>query len=142
MMQIVGIKFNSNAGDIHGFKYNGFVPGAELAEKVYYFRAYEEYSREDVVVVDTALGFKIGEVVETWVQSPSVQPVREVVCCVNICDWARRKDARERQEKLKKQMDAKIAKMQAMLLYEQMAQKDGELADMLAEYKALGGELK
>lgn len=137
-MKIVGVRFNKNTGDL---RCNGFVPEADLAEKVYYFRSYEDYFVGDIVVVDTAIGFKIGVVWFVDVHNPTVQPVREVVCRVNVIEWENRKHARERRDAIKKQMDAKIAQVKELLLYEQMAAHDPELAEMLAEFKSFGGEL-
>lgn len=66
-----------------------------------------------------------------------VQCGREVICKVDLTAFNERKEKARRIASLEREMQAKIAEVQAAALYEMMAEKSPELRAMLDEYKAL-----
>ena len=61
----------------------------------------------------------------------------EVMCKVDLSAYEARIENRKRAEKLRKEMDKKIAEMDEMNKYVLYAEKNDELAKMLAEYREL-----
>jgi multidrug resistance efflux pump len=61
----------------------------------------------------------------------------EVICKIDMTAYEARKAKAAQIHELKKEMDAKVAQLQAVALYELMAEKDPSLKTLLAEFKAL-----
>lgn len=61
----------------------------------------------------------------------------EVICKIDMAAYEARKAKAAQIHELKKEMDAKVAQLQAVALYELMAEKDPSLKTLLAEFKAL-----
>ena len=65
-------------------------------------------------------------------------PTKEVICKLDFSNFNARKKAREDKRKLKTKMDKMLKESQELLLYQAIADKSPEMAQMLADYKALG----
>ena len=110
------------------------------AVKTYAFALYEDdVAVGDKVVVrnsDGALQIveveSIGELPKDMVKNGC-----EVICKIDLTNYMARKEKAAQIHELKKEMDAKVAQLQAVALYELMAEKDPALKAMLAEFKAL-----
>ena len=61
----------------------------------------------------------------------------EVICKVDLSAYDTRVENRKRAEKLRKEMDKRIAEMAEINKYAMYAEKDDKLAKMLAEYREL-----
>ena len=61
----------------------------------------------------------------------------EVMCKVDLSAYENRIENRKKAEKLRKEMDKRIAEMAEINKYAMYAEKDDELAKMLAEYREL-----
>jgi len=112
-----------------------FVNDAE--EETRYFNAYDEYHCGDFVVVETAGGLYVGEVVRTDV-SDDIITGYEVIDRVDTTGWRTRQKARNQRAEIKKTIEAKIASRKDEALYKLMAKDDPEIAAMLKQYLALG----
>jgi hypothetical protein len=106
-------------------------------EKTSYFNAYGEYHVGDMVVVDTAKGLYVGEVVRTDIDGDAAATY-EIIDKIDVTGWRERQRARRRRAELKVAMDAKIAKKKDEALYELISKDDPELAAVLEQYRALG----
>lgn len=110
-------------------------------EKIYYFKAYEPYDINDIVVVVTVRGLMVAEIVQIRVENPPIKPTKEVVAKVDIGPWRIRQEARKRMAELKVQMDSAISRKKEEALYDMFAKDDPALAEMLAEFKFLREQL-
>ena len=91
-----------------------------------------------VVVKTGHHGFAVAQVVEILPKGRrSVEYGREVVACVDLNPYYNRQARKKDLAELKKCMDAKVKELQSTALYEMLAEKDPELADMLHRYKNL-----
>lgn len=113
---------------------------AQPCDKEYAFALFDaDVNVGNMVVVDTCGDFKVAKVtaITPKAEYRGVNVTREVVCKVNPYNYERRKEIKRQKAKLKKQMDELLAKNQELILYQAIAEKDENMAVMLAEYKAL-----
>ena len=113
---------------------------AQPCDKEYAFALFDtDVNVGDMVVVDTCGDFKVAKVTAITLKTEyrGVNVTREVVCKVDPYNYERRKEIKRQKAKLKKQMDELLAKNQELILYQAIAEKDENMAAMLAEYKAL-----
>lgn len=61
----------------------------------------------------------------------------EIICKVDFSSIERRKEQRKRKEELRKQMDKLVKENQELILYQALAEKSPEMAELLNEYKSL-----
>lgn len=61
----------------------------------------------------------------------------EIICKVDFSGIQRRIDQRKRKEELRKQMDKLVKENQELILYQALAEKSPEMAELLNEYKSL-----
>lgn len=117
---LVGAKFKSN--DIE-----------------YIFKCFDEIKIGDLVVVDTKLGFNVATItsIEPDHNKIPLGELREVVQVVDISNFTERQEREKRAKYLKRKMDAKVRQLQAITVYEMLAEKDPELKEMLSELKTL-----
>lgn len=107
-------------------------------EKKYTFADYTHYLSEgNLVVVDTCNGLKLGRVVSLDGKESKNKKLRDVVNVVDTFSFDERCKAKKRREELKIKMDAKVKELQTIAVYEMLAEKDPELAEMLDEYNCL-----
>ena len=62
---------------------------------------------------------------------------REIVCKVDMSAFEERKAKAAQLVELKARMDSKVQQLQKAAVYEMLAEKDPELAEMLKAYKEL-----
>lgn len=61
----------------------------------------------------------------------------EIICKVDFSGVQRRIEQRKRKEELRKQMDKLVKENQELILYQALAEKSPEMAELLNEYKSL-----
>lgn len=61
----------------------------------------------------------------------------EIICKVDFSAIDQRKEQRKRKEELRKQMDKLVKENQELILYQALAEKSPEMAELLNEYKSL-----
>ena len=94
----------------------------------------------DDVLVDTANGYNVTRVVDiidkdVWDGAPVI---KEVICKVDFSDYLKREEDRKKKSALKKKMDDLLKNNQELILYQAVADKNPEMAQMLAEYQKFG----
>jgi hypothetical protein len=93
----------------------------------------------DFVLCDTTNGYSVARVngivhKNEW---EGVTVTKEIICKVDFSEFEARKELRKQKETLKKQMDKMVADNQELILYQAIAEKNPEMAEMLKAYKAL-----
>ena len=63
---------------------------------------------------------------------------KEVICKVDFTAYLNRKEVRKNKAILKNKMDALLKNNQELILYQTIAEKNPEMAQMLAEYQKFG----
>ena len=63
---------------------------------------------------------------------------REVVCKIDTTDYKARVEARKKAAELKQKMQERAKKLQDIAIYKMLAEKDDEMAQLLADYTNLG----
>lgn len=118
------------------------VAGVKMGVMTYYFALYDE----DINVGDTVLvsgackeAVVVSEILtaEEAKEKTTKTITAEVKCKVDLSAYEARVQNRIKAEELKKKMDQKIAEMDEMNKYVVYAERNQELADMLAEYREL-----
>ena len=120
-----------------------FVQGYNVS-KEYAFALFN--SDTDVIVVgdnvlcDTSQGYNVGKVTKIIPQSEysGCAVTKEIICKVDFTEFEKRKELRKEKEALKKQMDKMVKDNQELFLYQALAEKNTEMAAMLAKYRELG----
>ena len=108
--------------------------------KCYAFACFDkDIYPDDLVLCDTAHGYGVGRVMSIHPKSEYEGCVvtKEVICKVDFSEFEKRKELRKQKDALKKQMDKMVADNQELILYQAIAEKNPEMAAMLAEYKNL-----
>ena len=109
------------------------------ADKTYHYALYDSAIRpEDIVVVQTGHhGLAVARVVALGEPNGPVSHGREIVCKVDMSAFEERKAKAAQLVELKARMDSKVQQLQKAAVYEMLAEKDPELAEMLKAYKEL-----
>ena len=120
-----------------------FVQGTNTV-KGYAFALFDETIEvNDLVLCDTANGYSVAKVTdiivkEDYTPSYDAEKVRkEIICKVDFTDFEARKEAREKKNKIKKQMDEMLKNNQELILYQAIAKENPAMAELLEEYKSL-----
>lgn len=94
---------------------------------------------DDIVVVAVQGVYCVGKVVAVKEASEDCKPSgnREVVCKVCDDEYKDRKQREKEMRQLKAEMDKRVESLQAVALYELMAEKDPSLREMLEKFKHL-----
>jgi hypothetical protein len=94
----------------------------------------------DHVLCDTSQGYNVGKVIKIIPQNEytGCTVTKEIICKVDFTEFEKRKELRKQKEALKKQMDKMVKDNQELFLYQALAEKNPEMATMLAAYRALG----
>lgn len=71
-------------------------------------------------------------------EDDKVEYSREIICKIDMTVYNDRKARAKRKAELKGKMEAKVKKLQETAIFEMLAKKDEELAEMLKEFKELG----
>ena len=137
---------NEKGGSVMAIKGNydvamvKFINGTNTT-KEYAFALFSETAYlDDLVLCDTSNGYHVAKVVSIIPQNryTGVAVTKEIICRVDFTAFEKRKELRKQKEVLKKQMDKLIADNQELILYQALAEKNPEMAEMLAVYKSLG----
>ena len=93
----------------------------------------------DKVLCDTSNGYGVAEVVEIMSKdSYSGSPVtKEIICKCDFTDFNNRATMRKQKQTIKAKMDKMLHDNQELILYQAIADKNPEMAELLAMYKAL-----
>lgn len=124
-------------------KLTGFnkVAVIEMGCTDYHFALYDDdiQAGDDVLVTNNVNLLKVKEVItrEEARERYSKDIIAEVKCKVDLSAYETRVENRKKAEKLRKEMDKKIAEMDEMNKYVLYAEKNPELAKMLEEYREL-----
>lgn len=128
---------------------NFMVAGVKFLEgtnkdKEYFYALFDEYDVGDLVVVQTGHhGLALAEISSVgWSDKERVKCSREIITRVDMTAFFQRQEKRKALTRLKKDMDKKVKELQETALYELLAEKDPTLADMLAKYKQLNGDVR
>lgn len=116
-----------------------FVKGTNTT-KGYAFALFDDsVCVDDLVLCDTENGYNVAKVTEIISKDDyeGCNVTKEIVCKVDFTAFEQRKENRAKATKLKGEMDKKMKEMQELTLYEMMAEKSPELAEMLKQYKTL-----
>lgn len=116
-----------------------FVQGTNTT-KEYAFALFNECAYvDDFVLCDTSNGYGVAKVVRIVPQNEHTgTPItKEIICKVDFTAFEKRKELRKQKEILKKQMDKMVADNQELILYQAIAEKNPEMAELLTAYKAL-----
>lgn len=109
--------------------------------KEYAFALFDTWIHEDdLVLCDTAQGYQAAKVISIVPKDEysGCTVTKEIVCKLDFSNFNERKERRKQKESLKKQMDKMIHDNQELILYQALAEKSPEMAEMLAAYKSLG----
>jgi hypothetical protein len=63
---------------------------------------------------------------------------REVVCKIDTTDYKARVETRKKAAELKAKMQERAKKLQDIAIYKMLAEKDDEMAQLLADFTNLG----
>ena len=108
--------------------------------------AFALFDSDDVVLIgdhvlcDTSQGYNVGKVTNIIPQSEysGCTVTKEIICKIDFAAFENRKEVRKQKENLKKQMDKMVKDNQELFLYQALAEKNPEMAALLAAYKSLG----
>lgn len=121
--EVVGVKF------LQGYNTN----------KEYSFASYEdEIKVGNLVLCDANQGFEIAKVVNVYTkENAKINPTKEIIAIINTDAFNKRKELKAKRHELRNRMDRKVKELQNIAIYEMLAEKDPDLAQMLEEFKAL-----
>lgn len=108
--------------------------------KEYAFALFDDsINPNDLVLCDTANGYGVARVVSITPKNEweDTAVTKEIICKVDFSAFEGRKELRKQKENLKKQMDKMVAENQELILYQAIAEKNPEMAEMLKMYKSL-----
>ena len=96
----------------------------------------------DYVCVHCANGYNVCEVATvnaiTNFDDAGIEPV---LCKVDISGYIERIEKKKQQQMIKAALDARKKELEATMAYEMFAERDQSFAQLLAQYKELGGKL-
>lgn len=118
-MQFVNIKFEGGSNNL------------------YTFRADNDIYIDDLVVCDTANGYKVGQVVDLI---PAISPSKInkwVVCKIDLSAYRAKLEAEARLGVLKAKMEIRRKQLEQKAVYDMLAKGDAEMQALLEEYKAV-----
>lgn len=117
-----------------------FIQGSNTY-KEYAFALFDfDVNVDDFVLCDTSMGYNVAKVTKIVPQSEysGCTVTKEIVCKIDFTEFESRKELRKQKDNLKKQMDKMVKNNQELFLYQALAEKNPEMAALLAAYKALG----
>lgn len=91
----------------------------------------------DKVVVDTANGLIVGTF-QGYAEG-TVNATKWIIQKINLIEHLERVEKENKLKELKKKMEARRKKVQELEIYEILADKDSDMAELLADYKAIKG---
>lgn len=115
-----------------------FVQGYNM-NKEYGFALFDENIEVgDYVLCDSSNGYGVAKVVsiKTKIEYGS-DVTKEIICKCDFTSFNHRREMREQRRVLKAQMDKLVADNQELILYQALAEKSTEMAQLFAQYKSL-----
>lgn len=92
----------------------------------------------DYVLCDSSNGYGVAKVINIKTQMEyGADVTKEIICKCDFTAFNNRKEMREQRKVLKAQMDKMVADNQELILYQALAEKSTEMAELLAKYKSL-----
>lgn len=120
---VIGVKFKENyrrkAYDSDSFYYNCDI----------------DVAVGDAVIVETRYGITLGMVAEINVINYTKTVLKEVVCKIDLSEYAEKKKREIRLKTIKAKLDAELAAVDEYSKYDQLAKLNPNLADLVNEYK-------
>lgn len=118
-----------------------FIDGTNTT-KVYHFALYNrEVNVGDYALVKSNNGcggsnFGVVQVVgiDAAAEFTGTAPTAEIICKVNMDDYTKRVEIRKEREVLKKKMDKLVKDSQELVIYQTIAARNPEMAELLAAY--------
>lgn len=118
-----------------------FIEGINTT-KVYHFALYNrEVNVGDYALVKSNNGyggsnFGVVQVVgiDAAAEFAGTAPTAEIICKVNMDDYTKRVEIRKEREVLKKKMDKLVKDSQELVIYQTIAARNPEMAELLAAY--------
>lgn len=117
-----------------------FISGVNMV-KEYMFALFDHnVDIGDLVLCDTQNGYCIARVSSITDQGlyDGVPVTKEIVCKVDFTAFEKRKERRKQKGELKRLMDRIVAENQELILYQAIADKNPDMAALLASYKEIG----
>ena len=117
-----------------------FVQGSNTY-KEYAFALFDcDVDVDDFVLCDTSMGYNVAKVTQIVSQDDysGCTVTKEIICKIDFTNFNNRKELRKQKDDLKKKMDKMVKDNQELFLYQALAEKNPEMAALLAAYKALG----
>ena len=93
------------------------------------------------VLCDTSNGYHVAKIVDFRAKEfySGVPATKEIICRVDFTEFEDRKRIRKERNMLKAEMDRLVSQNQEMIIYQAIAEKNPEMAEMLEHYKKLCG---
>jgi hypothetical protein len=130
-VKIVGVKFESRN------------TGVPVCNEIYFFKALESFELNELVVVDTQYGFSVAKVIRPNVSVAEAQREYKgeinkcVVCKIDQGPWKAYLKRLEEKEALRQQMASIYQSQSEIVLFQQMAAVNPEMAALLEKYNKL-----
>lgn len=101
----------------------------------------DKLKKGDMVVVHCSTGYQIAEVTDFDVLSSfSEESFAPVVCKVDLTSYLEEVDKKEARDLLKSKIEAEKKRLESMITYDLIAEKNPGFKAMLDAYKEMGGE--
>lgn len=136
-----GGSYRDNAGQYDDYDHS--VNANRL--KVYYYRVPEHLQGElhvgDAVLVHCQTGYQLCEVrVINALPGLDIRDLAPVVCKVDLSTWAAQVEHAKKLKAMKATIDREKKRLESMVTYELIAEKNPEFKAMLEAFKQMGGE--
>jgi len=107
----------------------------ENSYSFYDFKCYDKDVKVgDVVVCDTAKGFQTAVVKSVRNKNTNSNNLKDIVCVVDITEFNKRKADNKRKQELANKIRDKAKKIEKEVLYNMLAERDEEFAQLLKDY--------
>lgn len=116
-----------------------FISGTNTT-KDYAFALYDDNVQvNDLVLVDASSTFSVAKVKAILEKDEysGVAITKEIVCKIDIADYENRKKLRQEKKALQSKMDKLVKENQVLIVYQAIADKNPEMAELLKQYQAL-----
>ena len=95
----------------------------------------------DTVLVHCKTGYQLAQIVTINAMSSfDLDSIAPVVCTVNLASYIAEVERKKSLAMLKKQLDAEKKRLESMVTYDLIAEKNPEFAALLKQYKDAGGQ--
>ena len=95
----------------------------------------------DTVLVHCKTGYQLAQIATiNATSSCNLNSIAPVVCMVNLASYIAEVERKKALAMLKKQLDAEKRRLESMVTYDLIAEKNPEFAALLKQYKDAGGQ--